>query len=99
MMEQLSTSPYLSKRRETSDSERRGCMPVTKRFEPVLTAPSSSASFMRVSEGGGGLEDDQRGLLKTSPLMFATHALSRPLGERLRFLSSRSPRGDADLSR
>jgi hypothetical protein len=32
-------------------------MPVTKRFEPVLTAPSSSASFMRVSEGGGGLKD------------------------------------------
>lgn len=30
---------------------------MTKRFEPVLTAPSSSgpASFILVSEGGGGL--------------------------------------------
>jgi hypothetical protein len=29
----------------------------------------------------------------------AAHALSRPLGERLRFLSSRSPRGEAERSR
>src|SRR5437762_12085236 len=97
MIEQLSTSPYLSKRRETSDSERRGCMPVTKRFEPVLTAPSSSASFMRASGGGGALKMSVR--LQDGGHHIAAYALSRPLGERLRFRSSRSPRGEAERSR
>lgn len=54
MIEQLSTSPYLSKSAVTSCSLSLGWMPVTKRLVPVLTA-SFSGSSMRVSVGGGGL--------------------------------------------
>jgi len=48
----FSTSPYFSKRREISLSERRGWMPVTKRFEPGLTDSSSSSSSPRRFGGG-----------------------------------------------
>lgn len=51
-MEQLSTSPYFSKRRQMSDSVKRGLIPVTKRLDPVLMAPSSSSNGLRVSTGG-----------------------------------------------
>ena len=53
MIEQPSTLPYFSKRRETSASERRGCMPVTKRLEPGLRAFASRSSWLR--SGGGPL--------------------------------------------
>ena len=52
-MEHPSTLPYFSNRRDTSASERRGCMPVTKRFDPGLRAFASRSSWLR--SGGGPL--------------------------------------------
>lgn len=50
MIWHFSTFPYLEKRRVTSSSLSLGWMPVTKRLEPVLLAPSPSleplSSFM-----------------------------------------------------
>lgn len=44
MIWHFSTVPYLPNRRVTSSSVRRGWIPVTKRLEPGLMAPSSSLS-------------------------------------------------------
>lgn len=44
MIWHFSTSPYFSNMRVTSCSVKRGWMPVTKRLEPGLMAPSSSRS-------------------------------------------------------
>lgn len=49
MIWHFSTSPYFSNKRVTSDSVRRGWMPVTKRLEPGLIAPSSSPPLEPVS--------------------------------------------------
>ena len=57
MIEQFSTSPYFSKRRETSASDRRGWIPVTKRFVPGLAASSSSSSGgLKEASPAGALE-------------------------------------------
>jgi hypothetical protein len=60
IMAHFSTSPYFSKRRVTSSSERRGWMPVTKRLEPGLRAEASLSSPWRLSCIGGLREAHSR---------------------------------------
>lgn len=54
MIWHFSTSPYFSNILETSASVRRGWIPVTKRLEPGLMAPSSSS--LEADESLGGLD-------------------------------------------
>ena len=90
----FSTSPYFSKSRATSVSERRGWMPVTKRFEPLLRACSSSSSVGALIVGPLLLVSDTLDVKGVQ----ATHresmrsSRSRPLGDALRALLSPLPR-------